>query len=245
MADQEILSPDDMLNKLSQALIQVSRGDPLVALRNELQTQFRAIETRFLAIDKATELQHEDMVRVPTQVDKAIISLQGLLEQRMETHAEKILGNLMTQTSETAEKFAGIKQQFSGSDTALAAAFKGNKDLIDAQNKANTDAADKNEKAFKEQILALTTFMNASFSGMTTQNNASFASLNKQVDDLKGLASASAGATANSNKIMSVIGLAVAILAALYATVIHVSPPAVPVYVAAPSTSGATLIQPK
>ena len=76
---QEVQSPTDLLNKLSQALVQVSRGDPLVALRNELQTQFSAIETRFSGIDKATELQHQDMVRVPTQVDRAVDNLKELI----------------------------------------------------------------------------------------------------------------------------------------------------------------------
>jgi hypothetical protein len=83
-------SPSDTLNKLSAALVQISRGDPLVALRNELQTRFLAIDRRFEAIDKATELQHEDMVRVPTQVDKAVGSVREVLEQTMQTRFDAI-----------------------------------------------------------------------------------------------------------------------------------------------------------
>jgi hypothetical protein len=72
----------ELLVKLSTALALISKGDPIVSLRTELATQFDAIQTRFTAIDKATELQHDDLVRVPTQVDKAVSALEGKQEVR-------------------------------------------------------------------------------------------------------------------------------------------------------------------
>jgi hypothetical protein len=83
-AEPEIQSPSDTLNKLSQALVLIARGDPLVALRNELQTKFDGIRTQFESIEKATDLQHQDQVRIPTQIDKAILSLRELLEEKID-----------------------------------------------------------------------------------------------------------------------------------------------------------------
>ena len=186
--DQEIQSPSDTLNKLSQALIQVSRGDPLIALRNELQTRFASVEAQFKAIEKATDLQHQDQVRVPTQIDQAIKNLHDWIEARLTAieadvvdvrdysrgrpedldHAVAHLRDLLTQTikteiavvlgalsrhiAETAEKFAGVKDQFGGRDTALAAALLAQKTSVEDQNKSNAQAATKAEDRFTKEI---------------------------------------------------------------------------------------------
>jgi hypothetical protein len=78
----------ELLVKLSTALALISKGDPLVSLRTELATQFDAIQTRFTAIDKATELQHDNLVRVPTQVDKAVQALEGKQDYRFKAIEE-------------------------------------------------------------------------------------------------------------------------------------------------------------
>lgn len=100
----------DILGKLSQALIQISRGDPIVALRSELETRFNSITTRFAAIDKATELQHEDQVRVPTQIDKAIANLHDLLQQKISTRIAEVRGLQMQHVAESSEKLNRIEQ---------------------------------------------------------------------------------------------------------------------------------------
>jgi len=51
-------------------------------LRREIETRFEAVDTRFLAIDQATKIVHDDYVRVPTVVDKAIAGLSETLNQR-------------------------------------------------------------------------------------------------------------------------------------------------------------------
>jgi hypothetical protein len=121
MPDSETMEagPNDVLVKLSAALAQIARGDPFVALRNEIQTRFQAIDTRLSAMDKATELQHEDMVRVPTLLDKAIGSVRDLLEQSMRTEIAGVVGQLFAFKSEATERFAGSKLAI---DAALAAA---------------------------------------------------------------------------------------------------------------------------
>ena len=53
------------------------------ALRAELAPKFDSVETRFKGITEATRLLHEDNVRVPTVVDKAVENLQKILETRL------------------------------------------------------------------------------------------------------------------------------------------------------------------
>jgi hypothetical protein len=163
MADGEVQTPSDLLNKLSTALVQVSRGDPLVALRNELQTQFEAIQTRFSGIDKATELQHEDMVRVPTQVDRAVGGLRDLVSEmintkiaiidgKLETAVAHLNGKIEKEIGETSEKFTGVANQFSQNDKALTAALQAQEKQAIATNDSNKAASDKMEAGFSELI---------------------------------------------------------------------------------------------
>lgn len=168
MPDEELLAPSDYLNKLSEALVQISRGDPLVALRNELVTRFAGIETRFEAIDKATALQHEDAVRIPTQIDRAISGLRDFIEQLLETKIEEMHGKLNTHIGETNERFTQVNIMFVESDKrnqqlkaaealALAAALQAAKEAVAEQNRSNTLAINKSEIAVGEslkQILA-------------------------------------------------------------------------------------------
>lgn len=162
-ADPEVQSPSDTLNKLSQALVLVSRGDPLVALRNELSTQFGAIEarivsvvdsleTRFDAIDKATTLQHEDQTRVPTQIDKAIIGLRELLEQMLKTYNAEVVGDLRRHVSETTEKFAGVAAKFSDVATRTDQRAGDIKLAVDAAFAAAKETTAKIETGFTKQI---------------------------------------------------------------------------------------------
>jgi len=159
MSDQEIIAPNDTLNKLSQALIQISRGDPFVALRNELQTRFNAIDTRLSAMDKATELQHEDMVRVPTLLDKASTSIRELLEQTMlkelallKGDLETLKGELRTHAAETKEKFSAVAAQFDERDTRTDQRAGDTKLAVDAAFAAAKEATAKIEAGFTKQI---------------------------------------------------------------------------------------------
>jgi hypothetical protein len=157
MADEEILPPErEVLNRLSHALTQVSRGDPLLSLRSELATQFRGIETRFGAIDKATDLQHQDLVRVPTQVDKAIGALREVLEQTLATHIAELRGELHQHISETREKFAAAtvltdKLRIADS-TALTAALSAAEKAVGEQNRSSSLAITKSEQGMLEAL---------------------------------------------------------------------------------------------
>jgi hypothetical protein len=164
----------DLLNKLSQALVTVSRGDPIISLRSELQSKFDAIDNRFIGIDEATKLQHEDLVRVPTQVDREIKGLDNLLSGKIvavearidgklatinaelvgkiESNTEKLNGQILITRAEALEKFTGINNQFSQNDKALTAALQAQEKQAIATNDSNTAASTKMEDGFARAI---------------------------------------------------------------------------------------------
>jgi hypothetical protein len=237
VAEPEFQTPSDTLNKLSQALIQVSRGDPLVALRNELQTQFDAIRTRFEGIDKATELAHQDQVRVPTQIDTAIESLRDLLDQSMRTAIAEvtgelnkkfaeIVGELRKHVAETAEKFAGVKDQFGGRDTALAAALLAQKTSVDEQNKSNALSASKAEAGFTKEIDGAKATIVASqlnfddkIESLKTFTSAGDKTIDDKIEDVRtrvgAIENQKKGAIDNWGAILGGLGLLVAVIAVI------------------------------
>jgi hypothetical protein len=182
----EIQSPSDVLNKLSVALTQISRGDPLVSLRNELQTEFKGIGQRFHAIDEATKLQHEDQVRIPTQIDRAVTALRDLLEQTIKTHIATLHGELNSISEVTDERFRSIQTQFTllkqateqldiANKTAIAAALQAQKESAGETQKTSQAAIAKSELSTSEAIKALT----AAF-------NSTIAEVRNNLNDLKG-----------------------------------------------------------
>jgi hypothetical protein len=155
MPEQEIQTPTDMLNKLSTALVMASRGDPLTALRGEFETKINSILSRFDAIDKATELQHQDMVRVPTQVDKAVAALRDVLVQMMKTNAAEVFGEIRKHISETSEKFAGVTAKFLDVATRTDQRAGDIKLAVDAAFAAAKETTAKIEAGFTKQIDAM------------------------------------------------------------------------------------------
>jgi hypothetical protein len=206
--DQEVLPPErDVLNKLSQALIQVSRGDPIVALRNEIATRLTGIDTRFDAIDKATELQHEDMVRVPTQVDKAVGGLRDVLEQSMRVYVAELRGELHRHVAETQEKFIGVGSQFTERDTRTDQRAGDTKLAVDAAFAAAKEATAKIEAGFTKQIDAMITIIDTKTANLA-------GSISDLKDRLTAIESRTAGigdnrseARASGNQMMTFAGL--------------------------------------
>jgi hypothetical protein len=95
------------------------------------------LETRLNAIDRAISLAHEDLVRVPTEVDKAI----GHLQQMM-------LGEFKV----VEEKFASVQKQFVERDTRATTQRESDKTAVDAALQAQKEAAGKSQESFTKQI---------------------------------------------------------------------------------------------
>ena len=138
----------DALDPTPRTLEQLSSG---LASLKELHA------TRLDAMDKAIEVAHDDLVRVPTDVQKAVGSLRDLIDEKFRTHEEK---------------FAGVKEQFSERDTradkiadlsqkALDAALLTAEKAVGKQNEAFTAATAKSEAAATKQIDAMMLLINS------------------------------------------------------------------------------------
>jgi len=159
----DISSPNEMLQKVSTALMMVAKGDPVTGLRGELTTKFEAIETRFAAIDKATDLVHADYVRVPTQVDKAIGGLQAVISERVDGHfallKQTIDGSLAVVNEKikslsdvTTQQFKSITDTFAEKDKAVSVGLSAQKEAAAAQQAGNAQATTKMEDNFTKLL---------------------------------------------------------------------------------------------
>jgi chromosome segregation ATPase len=113
----------------------------IAAERDYVNGQIDVLRERLHGIDRATELLNETVNRVPTDLQKAIVQMRELSD----------------------EKFASVAKQFQERDTrseresrdnkvAVDAAFAAQKEAASEQNKSNTLAIDKSEKATAETL---------------------------------------------------------------------------------------------
>ena len=179
----EILTTPEMGRKLIVALRSVSSPAAemqAVADRGDLALR-RDLLTRIDAMDKATTLWHDDLVRVPTEVQKSIGALRDLLEQARLTsiaevrgemermngasgrERERISGEVKTLIQVSEERFSSIQTQFTAQ-----------KESAGETQKSSQAAIAKSEASTAEAIRALT----ATF-------NTVIASQDSKYDDLK------------------------------------------------------------
>src|ERR1700738_2861976 len=140
-----------------------SHPDPTVRTVEQLQREVSALKelhgVRLEAMDKAIQVAHDDLVRVPTDVQKAVGSLKDVLQETFKIHDEKFQSTQQL----AAEKFAGIQKQFDERDVrteqsatatkiAVDAALQAQKEAAGAQNESNAAAIAKSEAATTKQI---------------------------------------------------------------------------------------------
>jgi hypothetical protein len=198
MAEEDIQKPSELLKRLAHALETVSRGDPIIALRNELDarfgavdtqldTRFGAVDTRLGGIDKATVLQHDDMVRVPTLLQTAMETQRTLTDEKLGKWSAELRGELIrlladlrgevaASVAETREKFVGVTSQFNQNDKALTAALQ-------AQEKQAIATTDNTKEALKEMKEGFTKLMDALVLTMNTKTG----NLENSINEIKGM----------------------------------------------------------
>jgi hypothetical protein len=174
------------------------------------------LQTRFDAMDRAAELVREDYTRVPTQVDRAILNLRDLLEQKID--------NLH---SVSDEKFEGIANQFIERDkrtdqltvasaTAVQAAFAAQKEAVSEQNKSNSLAITKSENSTLESLKQLRDLFQADSKAT-----------NDKINDLKSRIDRGEGSHSGGNAVWGYVSVIVtivisaAVLGVLIATKLH------------------------
>jgi DNA-directed RNA polymerase beta' subunit len=191
--------------------------DPTVLTTEQLLREIEAVkelfEQRIEAVEKGIAIAHENITRVPTEVDKAIVHLRELSEERLNT---------------IAERFEGVKTQFTERDTrveqtrvsakeALDAALQAAKEAVGKQNDSFVTSIAKSEAATNKQIEQLGQLINT----MTSANGAKVDDLKDRVLRLEGARVAVHEATsdkrATTSTTISTVGLVIALVLALSA----------------------------
>jgi uncharacterized protein YoxC len=131
----------------------------LQAERDYVNGQLQVLRQRLDGMDTATQVLHESVNRVPTEVQREVAHLNDLFDTRFQQIEEKVTGHFLVDN----ERFQSIEKQFVERDTrvqqssvaadqALNAALQAAKELVNAQSQASTDAAEKSETSFTKQI---------------------------------------------------------------------------------------------
>ena len=144
------------------------------------------------------------------QAVDALKELQGVRIDALDSELERIRVQVNTEIAHLArlmdEKFKGVADQFSGRDTALAAALLAQKTSVDEQNKSNATAVSKSDFAVTKQIDAIGSRIDAS--GKATDD---------KIDDLKSRVQSIEGHSKGSNDtwgyFVAVAGVLIGIIA--------------------------------
>jgi hypothetical protein len=149
--------------------------DPTEATASQLKEAIRNLEariqTRLDAMDKAQALFHEDLTRVPTSVDRAVLQLRELLAERMNKIEEVSEQRFIRIDSGFTERDKRTDQLTLASSTAIAAALQAQKEAAGETQKSSALAIDKSEKSTIEALKQLQTLFQTAMSASTTQIN--------------------------------------------------------------------------
>ena len=150
-------------------------------------TAYREVfATRLSAMDTATKLVAEDLLRTEKGLTAQMEHIAGDRQRELASSREYVLSQVAIVNDVSREKFLAIATQFDERDTrteqaaqesriSLGAALAAAKEAVSEQNNANSLAIGKSEDATKERLDALAVLM-------TTSNR----SLEDKISDLKG-----------------------------------------------------------
>ena len=125
---------------------------------------------RIASIEKAVSVAHEDLVRVPTEVDRAIAHLREVVEQKFLTVQERFAG-IATQFSERDTR---VDQTAATADQALKAALQAAKELVGTQSDSFAASIEKSDAATEKR-----------FDALQLTISVATAAANDKIDDLK------------------------------------------------------------
>lgn len=174
-----ILSPDPSV--LTREMIHTEAASLSALLRAELAGESSELRARLDAMDRAIVVFQDNLTRVPTETQRAVAALEGLMQERFST---------------VNEKFHGIEQQFQERDvrvreaalsqtTAVNAALQAQKEAAGEQAKTFGLATDKAEKATGEQIAQQRILLEATTRNLSDKIETNTKGLADQIADLK------------------------------------------------------------
>jgi hypothetical protein len=227
--DPDIMTPAELGNKLVVALRSVSDPQALMqAIADRSSLNLRGeLNTKIEAMDKAVVLWHDDLVRVPTEVQKAVSSLRELLEQTIEKSAaktlgemrqdvarldgrtvevrEKVLGQITTLTEVSEERFKSIQIQFTLLKQATEQLDLANKTAIAAALQAQKESAGETQKSSQAAIAKSETSTSEAIKALTTTFTLALSGLTDRYNDLKSRLDRGEGKSSESDPQMKML----------------------------------------
>ena len=132
---------------------------------------------RMDSIEKAVIVAHENLVRIPTEVDKAVGHLREVTNQRFDTTHEVFSTHL--------EMFSSVQKQFIERDERIAQTSKDSKLAIDAALQAAKEAVGERNDSFKESITKSELGTNKLLDALGLQISALANAMDGKINDMK------------------------------------------------------------
>jgi hypothetical protein len=135
--DPDIMTPSDLGNKLIVALRSVSDPQALMqAIADRSSNNLRIeLNTKIEAMDKAIVLWHDDLVRVPTDVQKAVQALRDVLQEIILRESSEVDGRLSQKISYNSAEISKLNGVLIEHQKAVTIAFTAQNDRLDSQTK--------------------------------------------------------------------------------------------------------------
>ena len=157
MAEQSF-SLKTMPTELDKSAIRAA-SDPSFLSTQHLWREIAALKelmfARLDAAQKAIDVAHDDLVRVPTDVQKQVGALKDLHSERFATIEEKIVaihGLFKERDTLRDEKFSAVEKTFAGLGKTIEASAASSKTAVDAALQAAKEAVGKSEVATTKTI---------------------------------------------------------------------------------------------
>jgi len=134
-------------------------ADPSPLTAAQVLREIAALEKQFTirldAMDKAVQLFSDNLVRVPTDVDKQVANLRAYQDEKLKGVGgiiEERFNTILERFRVVDQRFQGITDQFGLNDKALIAALAAAKDAVGENTKWFKDTSEKSEKSTADQI---------------------------------------------------------------------------------------------
>lgn len=166
-------------------------------LRRELAALRDTVDTRLDAMDKAAQLFHENLTRVPTDTDKQISHLKELHDEKFWSIQKQLdERDVRSVASEDAAK------------VAVNAALQAQKEAAAAQNASNAAAITKSEATTVKQIDGILAVLTSNSSALSDK----IAVINGRLDRSEGVARNRAASTTTTIAVAAVIATLIGVI---------------------------------
>lgn len=194
-------------------------ADPTLLTTQQLLREINSLKelvmTRINSIDQAVVISHADLVRVPTEVQKAVGTLKDLHEERFHSvnNAAEDLTSLVN------EKFSSVEKQFKERDIRVEQTAKDTKVAVDAALQAAEKAVGKQNESFALSIAKSEAATMKQIDQIVALMNSNNSALDSKIVDVKDRIGAIEGRGSGRNSLWIIIIGGIAALASIVSIV--------------------------